>query len=77
MSVNIDFYGHSIDVDPEVIADELEPSASRGDIERAVNEYIASALEDEPMPSYRHDGDDVVDRVMELLEERREEEDDA
>lgn len=73
MNVNIN-YGHSVDVDEEALADEFdyEDEVDDDEIERKLNEYIEDALRDNP-GSYMHDGDDIVERVQEILAERRQE----
>ncbi len=70
MNVNISYYGHSVDVDEEGIAGDLPDDATEDQITRAVNDDIEAALQEDP-GSYRNDAEDVVDRIKELLAERR------
>ncbi len=74
MDVNINFYGHSVTVDPDDIADSLDKTASKAEISKAVSEAISAALEHEPYPDYRADKSGVVDKVLELLAKREENE---
>ena len=74
MDVSINFYGHSVTVDPDDIADNLDKNASKADVAKAVSEAISAALEHEPYPNYRADKSDMVDKVLELLAKREESE---
>ena len=77
MNVNINYYGHSVDVDEEALADEFDfdDEVSDDEIKVKLNEYIEDAIRDDP-GTYMHDGEDVVERVQEILAERRQEAED-
>lgn len=74
MNVNINFYGHSVTINPEDIADGLDLNATEDEIREALNEDIENALREDDFPSYTHDGEDVVEAVKAELARRRDEE---
>lgn len=75
MNININFFGHMVEVDPGDIADNLASTATRDQVVAEVYDAIDEALRNDCFPEYRADGDDLVDEVMRLLAERAEEPD--
>ena len=70
MNVNINFYGHSVDVDPQAVFDRLPENPTKDDIKRAVAAEIAEILAEE-MPEYTDDSEDVVERVEGMVEDAK------
>lgn len=71
MDVNINFYGHSVDVNEDDIAEGLDDDATDDDIKEAVAQAVDEALTEREFPSYTQDGDDVVEAVREILNARK------
>lgn len=70
MKVNVNYYGHSVDISPADLVDRLPLDATEEQIREEFQETLAEALEEDP-PSYRHDGEDVIQATIRLLAEQK------
>ena len=76
MNVNINFLGHSVEIDPQDIIDNagLTAESSKREIRAAIVEAIETTLSEEPFPEYDADSEDVFDEIKTLLEASEDEE---
>lgn len=79
MNVNINFYGHSIELDPQEVIDAegLDATSTKGEIRRAVLSQIEEALHNDEFPEYDSDGEDVEEEIRSILQGLDNEDDDA
>ncbi len=75
MQVYVNFHGYYADVDPEDIIDnsDLTDKSTDAEILAAISEDIDELVREE-LPGYQHDGYDIVEKIKEILAERKAEE---
>lgn len=72
MNININFYGYSVDIDPQDILDRLDDKPTKKQIKEKLDEMIQEAIM-EDFPGYQDDGEDVVEAALKLSQEMEEE----
>jgi hypothetical protein len=65
MDVNIDYYGHSVTVEPSDVADRLKRGATARDVREVFAEVVSEAVYEDP-GEYRYDSADS-DFIVEVL----------